>query len=218
MVRKLVFTKLILIVFVNFCSQNTTAQEYKNNAIPLDSLLNKISNKHKIFFTYSANILVDKTIQEKGFTNLNLKESISLLQKLTPFSFDDLGNSYYVVFKKNRDTENSLNYTKILIDSSYRYDRIKVKGIVLSSDNIPLSGATLKDDKSLFGTTTGKDGTFQFEIQKKNSIVVSFLGHKTKTIQLTSKMFHTIILISGQELDEVKIVGSRNKNRVANEP
>ena len=217
MVRKLVFTKLILIVFVNFCSQNTTAQEYKNNTIPLASLLNKISNKHKIFFTYSANILVDKTIQEKGFTNLNLKESISLLQKLTPFSFDDLGNSYYVVFKKNRDTENSLNYTKILIDSSYRYDRIKVKGIVLSSDNIPLSGATLKDDKSLFGTTTGKDGTFQFEIQKKNSIVVSFLGHKTKTIQLTSKMFHTIILISGQELDEVKIVGSRNKNRVAND-
>ena len=82
MVRKLVFIKLILIVFVTFIFQTTTAQEYQKKTIPLARLLDKISNEHKIFFTYSANLLKNKYIQEEGFVKLSLKESISLLKKI----------------------------------------------------------------------------------------------------------------------------------------
>ena len=85
MVRKLVFIKRILIVFVTFTFQTTSAQEQEKNTIPLARLLDEISNKYKIFFTYNANLLNNKYIQEKGFANLTLKESISLLKKLTPF-------------------------------------------------------------------------------------------------------------------------------------
>jgi len=94
---------------------------------------------------------------------------------------------------------------------------VTVRGVVLSSDNTPLSGATLQEKESLVGVTTSSDGTFEFEVQNRNSITVSFLGHRYKTLKLKPNIFHTIVLLSGQELDEVQVVGSRNKNRVAND-
>ena len=224
MVRKLVFIKLILIVFVTFTFQTTTAQEYKKKTIPLARLLDKISNDHKIFFTYSANLLNNKYIYEEGFVNLSLNESISLLEKLTPFLFDDLGNSYYVIYTKKEANQKRLLFQKttnssnnVGIDSTFNRYKITVRGIVLSSDNTPLSGATLQEKQSLEGTTTDIDGTFEFEIQQESFITISFLGHNSKTLKLIPNIFHTITLLSGQELDEVKIVGSRNKNRVAND-
>jgi iron complex outermembrane receptor protein len=100
MTSKLVFKKLILIAFLAFTFQAAVAQELSKNTISLASLLDKISNTHKILFTYNANLLSNKQIQEAGFVNLSLKESISLLEKLTPFLFDDLGNNYFVIYSK----------------------------------------------------------------------------------------------------------------------
>ena len=91
------FLRLILLLYmVTFCHQ-TKAQ---SKEIPLSKLLSKISNTHKVFFTYDSSLIAGKTIQEVGFSNLSLKETISLLQKLTPFHFDDLGNNYYVIYSK----------------------------------------------------------------------------------------------------------------------
>ena len=222
MVQKLVFIKFILLVFVTFTLQKTVAQDRNKKSIPLANLLDKISNEHKIFFTYNANLLSNKFIQEEGFVNLSLKESISLLEKLTPFLFDDLGNNYYVIYtKKEYDKKkiyskgNTIFSSNVLIDSTFKGKRVIIRGIVLSSDNTPLSGATLQEEESLVGTTTNLDGTFEFELQKENKITISFLGHNSKTLQLTPNIFHTIVLLSGQELDEVQVVGSRNKKRVA---
>jgi iron complex outermembrane receptor protein len=224
MKQKLIFLRLLLILYAVSTCHTFNAQNKASSVIPLTNLLDRISNTHKIFFTYDANLISGKIIQEEGFLNLSLEESISLLQKLTPFSFDDLGNNYYVVYskknvlkRKNNTKEIVPAHNAIIIDSTFKYGKITVTGIVLSSDNIPLSGATLKNTKSLFGSTTNLDGTFQFEIQTENSTTVSFLGHESKTLRLFPNKFHTITLISGQELDEIKIVGSRNKNRDVND-
>ena len=225
MIQKLVFIKFILLVFVTFTFQKTVAQEHKKETIPLAVLLDKISGKHKIFFTYNANLISDKYIQEEGFVNLSLEESISLLEKITPFLFDDLGNSYYVIYAKKQYSKRRIhskgntiyNEPSASVDSVLNNSKITVRGIVLSSDNTILSGATLQEVGSLVGTTTNKDGLFDFEIIPQSSVTISFLGHNSKTLKLSPNLFHTIVLLSGQELDEVQVVGSRNKNRVAND-
>tara|TARA_R110002049_G_scaffold80402_4_gene204472 strand:+ start:5223 stop:8162 length:2940 start_codon:yes stop_codon:yes gene_type:complete len=225
MIQKLVFIKFILLVFVTFTFQKTVAQEHKKETIPLAVLLDKISGKHKIFFTYNANLISDKYIQEEGFVNLSLEESISLLEKITPFLFDDLGNSYYVIYAKKQYSKRRIhskgntiyNEPSASVDSVLNNSKITVRGIVLSSDNTILSGATLQEVGSLVGTTTNKDGLFDFEIMPQSSVTISFLGHNSKTLKLSPNLFHTIVLLSGQELDEVQVVGSRNKNRVAND-
>ena len=222
--QKLIFLKLVLFLCVLSVCPSVIAQKSTNIPIPLSEMLDKLSNSHQIFFTYDTNLIANKVIQEDGFSGLSLEASITLLQKLTPFNYDDLGNNYYVLYSKKNDykrkysqQKESENYTAIKIDSSMNFGKVIVQGIVLSSDNIPLSGATLKETNSLFGTTTGSDGTFEFEVQKENHIVIGFLGHESKTLQLIPDTFHTIVLMAGQELDEVQIVGSRNKNRNAND-
>ena len=224
MAKKIVFIKFLLLVFVLFSIQIIIAQEHKQKTIPLAVLLDKISNEHKIFFTYNANLLSNKFIQEEGFVNLSLNESISLLEKLTPFLFDDLGNNYYVIYSK-KESKKKIIHSKgesvfsagIDIDTTFNINKTVVKGIVLSSDNEPLSGATLQEKESLIGVTTNKDGTFEFEIKQNSLVTVSFLGHNSKTLTLKPSIFNTIILLSGQQLKEVQVVGSRNKNRVAND-
>lgn len=221
MTQKIVFFKFLLLLFIVLISGALNAQNTTKKAIPLATVLDKISKKHKVFFTYDANLIANKAIQEIGFTSLDLKESISLLQKLTAFLFDDLGNNYYVIYSKKNSVKKKVAIKKevqiiknIALDSVLKTNKITVKGIILSSDNTPLNGATLQDSKSLVGTTTEKDGTFNFKIQKDNYITISYLGHNSTSIKLTENIFHTITLIAGQQLDEVKIVGSRNKNRV----
>ncbi|WP_422897663.1 TonB-dependent receptor [Polaribacter staleyi] len=222
MIQKSVYIKLLLLVFVTFTYQTIIAQEHKKERIPLATLLDKISNKHKIFFTYNANLLDNKYIQKEGFVNLSLKESISLLEKLTPFLFDDLGNNYYVIYLKNfgsnkKPVSKERTTVSKTINRTFKKNKTVFRGIILSSDNTPLSGATLQEEGSLDGTTTNKDGTFEIKIQHKNNITVSFIGHNSKTIQLKPNVFNTIVLFSGQELEEVQVIGSRNKNRVAND-
>ena len=218
---RMVLKKLLSLFLVLFISQQLLAQNKKQKTILLSGLLNKISNKHQIFFTYNTNLLSEKYIQEQGFEGLTLKESLSLLKKLTHFTFDDLGNNYYVIYLKNTDNsivneENALVNKDSTINSTSQ-KAVVVRGIVLSSDNTPLYGATLVEQNLLIGSTSNKDGTFEFKINKENLIKVSYLGHNSKTLKLTPDKFHTITLLAGQELEEVQIVGSRNKNRVAND-
>ncbi|EAR13410.1 ferric enterobactin receptor [Polaribacter irgensii 23-P] len=222
MILRSIFIKGIFFVLVSCVFQVTTAQEGKKSAVSLSGLLDKIGNKYQIFFTYKANLISNKYLQEEGFTNLSLSASISLLEKLTPFFFDDLGNNYYVIYlKKTANKNRSVNREKIIssniigLNTFFKGERITVRGIVLSSDSTPLVGAALQEEQSLSGTTTDLDGTFEFEIQKGNMVTVSFLGHRSKAQKLNSEIFHTLVLVSGQDLDEVQVVGSRNKNRMA---
>lgn len=221
MLKKLVLSKFLLLFFVFFIF-NTAAQSTTKKTIALTVLLNKISDKHKIFFTYNTNLLLGKKIQEDGFINLSLKESLSLLEKLTPYFFDDLGNNYYVIYLKkeydlNKRTSKNYENSQKSVDfnSIKNKNKTLIKGVVLSSDNIPLFGATLQEENALTGITTNKDGTFEFFTDKNNLVTVSFLGHTSKKLKLNADKFNTITLLSGQELEEIQIVGSRNKNRTA---
>jgi iron complex outermembrane receptor protein len=196
MSQKLVLFNIVLLFFVVSTFHTTLAQNKTKKIVELSTLLEKISNDHKIFFTYDANLISDKIIQEDGFLNLSLKESISLLEKLTPFHFDDLGNNYYVMYS-NKESLHSLKSKDAGIDSAS--DKIIVRGIVLSSDNSPLNAATLQDEKSLYGTTTNSDGTFEFIIQKENNTTVSFLGHNSKKNPTRSQKvsYHNTFVGSG---------------------
>lgn len=222
MTQKTVLFRFAVVFLLILANNNIVSQNKEKKDIPLASLLNKISAKHKIFFTYDTNLITNKVIQEEGFSNLNLEKSISLLTKLTPFTYDYLGNNYYVVYVKNNTVKQltkastnklSLSGSASTIDSTITKDKNYISGLVLSSDNEPLVGATIQNISSLSGTSTNIDGTFQIISEDENIFIISFLGHHSKTLHLYPDKFYTIILESGEELNEVTIVGSRNKNR-----
>jgi len=189
---------LIFSALLVFGSAN--AQKTPSKQILYTTALDSVSSKYNVFFTYSSSIFSDKKINASVLDNSSLKKILQTLELHTAYHFENLGNNYYVVYTKEgyKQLQQSLRNTE---------------GVVLGSNGIPLTGATIVQENSNRGTTTNNDGYFKLRTTPNHPIQVSFVGHESKTIVVDSEKFYTIILESGQQLDEVHIVGSRNRNR-----
>ncbi len=96
-----------------------------------------------------------------------------------------------------------------------------IKGKVTDSSGEALAFINVVEKGTTNGTTTGENGEFSLDVkQLPTTIVVSSLGFKTVEQRVTDTNSLTIVLEEDNvALDEVVLVGSRNKNRtVANTP
>lgn len=96
-----------------------------------------------------------------------------------------------------------------------------IKGKVTDSSGEGLAFMNVVEKGTTNGTTTGENGEFSLDVkQLPTTIVVSSLGFKTVEKRVTDASAITIVLEEDNlALDEIVLVGSRNKNRtVANTP
>jgi len=125
----------LLLVYSTFFIHNTViAQENSSKKIFLTSLLDSLSKKHNVFFTYNSNIFKKKQVDITFLKSASLKETLQSLEKNTSFYFDDLGNNYFVVYIKT----SSIDKSKTTISN----EKSLIKGIQL--DEVVITGNRTK--------------------------------------------------------------------------
>ncbi|GGD56879.1 TonB-dependent receptor [Muriicola marianensis] len=92
----------------------------------------------------------------------------------------------------------------------------QVTGTVTDEDGNPLPGASVVKKGTRVGTTTDFDGNFSIDAIIGDRLTVSYIGFQPKEVLINSTIM-SITLVSGVQLAEVVITGSRNPNRTATE-
>ncbi|MDR2628313.1 MAG: carboxypeptidase-like regulatory domain-containing protein, partial [Dysgonamonadaceae bacterium] len=83
-----------------------------------------------------------------------------------------------------------------------------VSGVVVSTDNEPLIGVTVKVNNTTSGTVTDVDGRFSIAAAPRSDLIFSYIGYKTKTLAVGTQTDLKVVLEEDVEtLDEVVVVG-----------
>lgn len=90
----------------------------------------------------------------------------------------------------------------------------QIKGTIIDPENVPLTGATILVEGTQVGTVADMDGNFIISAKKGQSLLVSYIGFKTKKVLVTTSSFYSITLESDNLLDEVIVVGYGTQKKV----
>jgi iron complex outermembrane receptor protein len=91
----------------------------------------------------------------------------------------------------------------------------EVSGTVSDNDNQPLPGVSVIVKGTATGTTTDFDGKFLLQVNNGDVLVFSFVGFEVQEITMDGSTTVNVVMKSGLELDEVVVIGTRNKNRTS---
>ena len=96
----------------------------------------------------------------------------------------------------------------LLLLFNYSLAQQKISGTVVSEENLPLGGATVKLKNSAVSTITGSEGSFTLVAKKGDVLEISFMGHKTREIKVENETTLKVALpLAMTSLDEVVVTG-----------
>ncbi len=102
----------------------------------------------------------------------------------------------------------------ILLLGAFSFASAQISGTVVDEEGAPLPGASLVKKGTTTGTTTDFDGNFTIDAAMGETLVVSYIGYTPKEVVINSTVMN-ITLVSGIQLAEAIVIGSRNPNRTA---
>lgn len=90
----------------------------------------------------------------------------------------------------------------------------EVTGTVLDDSSQPLPGVSIIIKGTSTGTTSDFDGNFSISASDGDVLVFSYVGYDTQEITVSGSVVN-VTMQAGVALDEIVLLGSRNKNRTA---
>lgn len=89
----------------------------------------------------------------------------------------------------------------------------KVSGTVVDASGQPIPGVSVVVKGTTSGSSTDFDGKYSVNAASDAILVFSYVGYETANIKVNGRSTVDVTLESGVALDEVVVIGSRNKNR-----
>jgi TonB-linked SusC/RagA family outer membrane protein len=102
-------------------------------------------------------------------------------------------------------TASNVNLEKIAKNNLFD---VTISGTVTDNNGEPIPGATVSIPGTSIGTATDLDGNYTLTVPDNSSVVFSFIGFESKTIEVSNQSTIDVQLtMSTQALDEVVVVG-----------
>ena len=95
--------------------------------------------------------------------------------------------------------------------------KINVKGTVNDDSNGPLPGVTVIVKGTTKGTTTDIEGNYTISAEIGAVLQFSYVGLETKSVTVTGTTLNVTLTGSGETLQDVVVIGSRNPTRTVTE-
>ncbi|WP_239524910.1 TonB-dependent receptor [Leptobacterium flavescens] len=90
-----------------------------------------------------------------------------------------------------------------------------VSGKVVDQEGAPIAGVNVVEKGTSNGTTTDFDGNYSISVGDNATLVFSYVGYESQEIQVNNRSTVNVTLISGLQLDEIQLVGSRSPKRTS---
>ncbi len=207
---------------------------------PLSEVLEKIGEKYKVVFSYSAKDLKHISVEFSFKGEEALEEAINRALANTNLKYKYLGANFFVVHKNNKTGKRKLkkikrkiqqierlgesndisisnrNHTTIFDAAENLQKKITIKGKVTDTEGTSLIGATVKVDGTTIGTSTEIDGSYELSVPfEAKKILVTYTGYSEEIKEINRQQNIDIVLKEGINLKSVTVFGSRGKPRTS---
>jgi len=202
--RKIVSVKNLILLFCLFLSFHVTAQSQrisinKNNTTIAD-IFEEIEKQSDMTIAFNASTIDVTQKISVNIKNLDIEETLSEVLKGTKTTFR-IQDKRVIILPVSPTAPGSN-------DMQQNPAGKVVKGTVTDNSGEPLIGVSVKETSSSAGTMTDLDGKFTLTVPEKSTLIISYIGYKSKNVSVGSKSSINIVLDEDNNiLDEVIVIG-----------
>lgn len=208
-IMRLIF--LLLILSISICYSNNSYSQSTRISLSLKNkkvkdVLNEIEKNTEFIFFYQNDILDTNRKVTINAENETVEHILNEVLDATDNTYFVSDRSIYVIKKeaKTKKDEKSLQQKR------------EVSGIVLDEQGEPLIGASILIKGTQTAAIADVDGRFTLQGCDNSTILqISYVGFKTREVQVGDLGFIEVRLESKSTLDEVVVVGAGTQKKVS---
>jgi len=171
---------------------------------PLTEVFKQITNETDFQFSFRK-----QDIKGISYAHPTTSETVSVevllqgISKETNLKFKQVNNTIHVGLKEEVPGKEQVKA------------EVLITGTVIDENQMPIPGVTITVLGTSTGTVTDADGKYSIDAPDGSSLVFSFIGYTTQTIEIGSQSVIDVTLAEDtQSLDEIVIVGYGTQKKV----
>ncbi|WP_339880625.1 SusC/RagA family TonB-linked outer membrane protein [uncultured Algoriphagus sp.] len=172
--------------------------------IPIGEVFQQIERDTDFLFSFRR-----QDVKNAVFHNKRIGEEVSVEALLQEISKDS-----NLKFKQVKSTIHvGLKNNSIIAEEQLK--KVLVKGRVVDENQLPMPGVTITVMGTSTGTVSDADGNYSIDAPDGASLIFSFIGYLTQTIEIGSQSIIDVTLAEDtKSLDEIIVVGYGTQKKV----
>ncbi|MCD8079197.1 MAG: TonB-dependent receptor, partial [Bacteroides sp.] len=185
----------ILLILLFFCGNGFAQVTLSVKKQTIRQIIPQIEKASGYSVFYPTDIADLNQRKDFSVTNVSVTEALDKLFQDTQIAYEVKADKQILLFLKTITPPENENLKRIT-------------GTVVSENDEPLIGVSVRVKGGNIGTVTDLDGNYQIEVPLRSTLVVSYIGFNPQEIAIGSKSFINVTLKEDiQALQEVVVIG-----------